>query len=117
MKWIIIALAMLQGAWLVFDGVRAFTVGDYVTATSGPRAGQLGPWSKIVAAVGFEPRGMPVKLLHVGCGVAWMVAGTCFALGATFAWRLVLVCAVCTLWYLPIGTVASLIVLGLLFLL
>jgi hypothetical protein len=113
-KWIVVVLGALQGGWLLFDGVRALTVGDYVTATSGPRAGQLGPWSKIVAAVGLEPRGTPVKLLHVGCGIAWLVAAICFAIGTSFAWWLTLVCAVCTLWYLPIGTVASLVVLGLL---
>ena len=110
-KWIVFVLAALQGAWLAFDGMRALTVGDYVTATSGRRAGQLGPWSKVLAAVGLSPRGTPVKLLHVIYGVAWLVAAASWAAGQSFAWWIIAICAAGTLWYLPIGTVASLIVL------
>jgi hypothetical protein len=117
MKWVVVVLAALQGGWLLFDGVRALTVGDYVTASDGPRAGQLGPWSRIVSAVGLEPRGTPVKLLHVTLGIAWLATAVCFVIGTTFAWRMTIVVAICTLWYLPIGTVASAVVIGLLFLL
>jgi hypothetical protein len=39
-----------------YDGSRALIVGDYVTPKSGAYAGQLGPWAKLVAAVGIEPR-------------------------------------------------------------
>ncbi|MGH9904860.1 MAG: hypothetical protein ACRD8U_04645 [Pyrinomonadaceae bacterium] len=48
MRWlrsIIIVLAVLQAGWMTFDGARALIVGDYVTATSGEYAGQLGPWA------------------------------------------------------------------------
>src|SRR4051794_12026405 len=103
-KWIIFAIALFQGAWLVFDGVRALTVGDYVTAKSGPRPGQLGPWSKIASAVGLNPRGTPVKVLHALCGFAWLVAAVCVIANVSVAWWVALICSVCTLWYLPIGT-------------
>lgn len=56
LKWIVLALVLSQGGWLMFDGGRALITGDYVTPSSGPRAGQLGPWSRIVSAVGLEPR-------------------------------------------------------------
>ena len=112
-KWIVLALALFQGAWLTFDGGRALIVGDYVTPKSGSRAGQLGPWSQIVSALGINPRGGFMKGVHVLLGIAWLAAvvllfirsgtGRCFALG----------CGVATLWYLPIGTVVSLIVIGL----
>ena len=63
LKWILLALALLQGGWLVFDGTRALVVGDYVTPRSGVWAGQLGPWSRVLFAVGLEPRGRVVKCL------------------------------------------------------
>ena len=113
-RWIIFALSLFQGVWLVFDGVRALTVGDYVTATSGPWAGQLGPWSKIVSAVGLNPRGTPVKLLHVFCGAGWLIAAVCVAANVSCARWVALTFGLCTLWYLPIGTAGSAVVLFLL---
>jgi len=38
-------LAAVEAGWMLFDGSRALIVGDYVTAKSGPYAGQLGPWT------------------------------------------------------------------------
>ena len=71
LKWIVVVFALIQGGWLAFDGGRALVVGDYVTPKSGPRAGQLGFWARVVAAVGFEPRSRFIKGLHlVGPGVA-----------------------------------------------
>lgn len=114
LKWIVIVLALLQGGWLVFDGGRAFIVGEYVTPRSGPRAGQLGPWSLVVAAVGLNPRGTVVKSLHVLLGVAWIVAIVVFGLRPASGWSLMLICALASLWYLPIGTVLSIVILALL---
>jgi hypothetical protein len=114
MKWIVLALALLQGGWLMFDGGRALITGDYVTPTSGPRAGQLGPWSRIVSAVGLEPRGTFIKCLHPCLGMAWLIGLVAFAMRPASGWWFFLCCAVATLWYLPIGTFVSLIVLALL---
>src|SRR5438046_8155591 len=75
MNWlrtIIIVLALLQAGWMIFEGTRAFVVGDYFTATSGADAGQLGPWSKIVRAVGIEPRSFLMKAIFVIYGLAWI---------------------------------------------
>ncbi len=52
--WVVAALALIEGGWLAFDGGRALIVGDYVTPSSGPSAGQLGPWSKVVSALGID---------------------------------------------------------------
>ena len=113
-KWIVLALALFQGGWLVFDGGRALIVGDYVTSSSGPRAGQLGPWSRIVSALGFEPRSTLIKCLHVFLGIAWLVALIVFAVRPASGWWIVLGCAIASLWYLPVGTFLSVVVLALL---
>ena len=114
MKWVILTLALLQGGWLVFDGSRALVVGDYVTPASGRRAGQLGPWSRIVSALGFEPRSTLIKCLHLVLGIAWLIALIVFAVRPASGWWAVLCCAIASLWYLPIGTVLSIVVITLL---
>lgn len=114
MKWIVLAIALFQGGWLTFDGGRALLTGDYATPTSGPRAGQLGPWSRIVSAVGLEPRSTFIKCLHLFLGVAWLIGLAAFVMRPPSGWWVILCCGVATLWYLPIGTFLSIIVLVLL---
>ena len=105
---IVLLLALLEAGWLAFDGSRALIVGDYVTPRSGPHAGQLGPWSKLVAAVGIDPRSTLMKWIHVGLGVAWLGVAFVYAVGEPWARSGMLACAILGLWYLPIGTALSL---------
>lgn len=114
LKWLVIAIALFQGGWLVFDGTRALRVGDYVTPASGPHAGQLGPWSRVVSALGFNPRSAFIKWLHVALGLAWLLATVLFVLRLSAGWWMLLGVGIASLWYLPLGTVLSAIVLALL---
>jgi hypothetical protein len=114
LRWIAIVLALFEAGWMTFDGTRAFVVGDYVTPTTGEYAGQLGPWTKLVSAVGIEPRSSLMKAIFVVYGVAWLVFIVCYALGYEWAWWAMLLAATGTLWYLWIGTAASLIIIALL---
>lgn len=116
MGWIVVVLALAEGGWLAFDGGRALIVGDYVSPASGPHAGQLGPWAGVVASVGIEPRSTLMKSFHLGLGTAWVVTLLFFVLGAPWAWWGMLCCAVLSLWYLPFGTLASMIQIVLLLL-
>ncbi|HEX6383970.1 MAG TPA: hypothetical protein VF177_04800 [Anaerolineae bacterium] len=117
LTWIVTVLAFIEGGWLAFDGGRALVVGDYVTPKSGPYAGQLGPWSKVVAAVGIEPRSTLMKSIHLVLGLVWLVVAVCFALGLPWSWWGMLICAVLGLWYLPFGTLLSVVQIALLLLL
>lgn len=114
LKWIVLALVLFQGGWLTFDGGRALIVGDYVTPTSGPRSGQLGPWSRVISSVGFEPRSTFIKCLHLFLGLTWLATLIVMVVRPGFGWWLALCCGVATLWYLPIGTVVSIVVIVLL---
>jgi hypothetical protein len=114
--WIVILLALVEGGWLAFDGGRALITGDYVTPSSGECAGQLGPWSKLVSAVGIEPRSTLMKSIHLGLGVVWLAAIICFVAGVPRAWTAMLICAIAALWYLPFGTLLSVIQIVLLLL-
>jgi hypothetical protein len=114
LKWIILALALVQGGWFTFDGGRALIVGDYTTPSSGPRAGQLGPWSRIVSAIGFEPRSTFIKCLHLFLGIGWLAALIVFVIRPATGWWFILGCAMASLWYLPMGTLLSIVVITLL---
>ena len=113
---IIAGIAFLIGAWLTFDGTRALVTGNYTTAKSGPHAGQLGPWSRVVAALGIDPIGQPMKYLHVALGVAWLASMLAFVFNPPLGRGMIAISSLCSLWYLPLGTILSLVELCLLFL-
>ena len=79
-------------------------------------AGQLGPWAQVVSAVGIEPRSTLMKSIHLVLGLTWIGIMICFVLRESWAWSGMVLCAVLALWYLPFGTVLSLIQIVLLFL-
>jgi hypothetical protein len=114
-RFALLAIAFLIGGWLVFDGARALVVGDYITPRAGDAAGQLGPWSRVISAVGFEPRSRLIKWVHVVLGALWLCAGGWFFINGSSGGVGLIVMSVCTLWYLPIGTVLSLAEMVLLF--
>jgi len=99
---------------MTFDGLRALIVGDYLTPATGPYAGQLGPWSGVVSAVGIAPRSSMMKVAFVIFGVAWLSSTAGFVLRKKWSAVALAVLAIATLWSLPVGTViAALILTGL----
>ena len=104
MRLLVLLLAFVLGGWLLFDGLHGFLTGDYVTPSAGEYAGQLGPWSKVVSAVGIEPRSNLMMGIHVGLGAVWLVAMLAWVLRWRVGWSAMFACAVGGLWYLPFGT-------------
>lgn len=113
-KWIILAIALFQGCWFVFDGSRALISGDYTTPKTGSHAGQLGPWSKLVSSIGLDPRGTLMKCVHVAVGFGWLIALSLLLMQKPASHIALIACSVGSLWYLPLGTILSLAELGLL---
>jgi hypothetical protein len=116
MKWIIVMIIILNAGWMFTDGVRALTLGDYVTPSEGEYAGQLGPWASLLTTIGLEPRSTFVKVALVVYGVSSFVAVIGFANELPWGRSFLIVMAVLGLWYLPVGTAANMIALILLFL-
>jgi hypothetical protein len=114
LRWVVVVLCLVLGGYMSFDGVRALAVGGYLTPSSGEHAGQLGPWARLVSAVGIPPESTAMKLIFVVLGVLWLATGIGVAVQASWAWPLGLALAVATLWYLVPGTFVSLLVLFLL---
>jgi hypothetical protein len=117
MRWpsyIIALLVLVSAGFMTFDGIRAFTVGDYVTPKSGPHAGQLGAWSRLVQAIGIEPRSNLMKGIHVVQGALTLAVLGCFLAKLPWAATGLLCLAIAGLWYLPVGTVLNILIIGLL---
>ena len=112
--WIVVALAVVHGGWLAFDGAHGLVTGDYVTPRTGRHAGRLGPWARLVAAAGIPPRSTGMMVAHVVLGAATLLAAAAFALQLAGSWWAVCTCAVLGLWYLPFGTLLCLLQVALL---
>jgi hypothetical protein len=108
-RWPVATLATTAAGWMVFDGSRALLVGDYVTMD-----GRLGPWAELVSALGIEPRGTGMKTFFVAYGLCWLTALASYLRHPTVGRPALAVAAVASSWYLVIGTVSSVIQLGLL---
>ncbi len=116
MNGIVIVLITFESCWMIFDGLRALIVGDYVTPKSGNYAGQLGPWALIVQRVGIAPRSTLMKTIFVGYGLVALTVTVCFAFNLLWAWWVLIVVLILGLWYLPVGTLLNFISLILLLL-
>lgn len=108
LNWIVIILAVLNAGYMTFDGTRALVAGDYIRLKTGEYAGQLGPWAKIIQAVGIAPESNLMKYFFVFYGAAWLGALVCYILKIPWAWAAMLAFAFGSLWYLWIGTINSL---------
>ena len=107
-SWLSLLLIASTAGWMVFDGTRALLLGDYVTPQSGEFAGQLGPWSNLVKAVGIEPRSLGMKLIFIAQGLATLIAVIYYILNKSWARSGLLTAMLLGLWYLPIGTLLNL---------
>jgi hypothetical protein len=96
-----LVIAILNGGWMLFDGVHVLVKGKYF----GPP--QPGPWSQVVTAVGLNP--FSLGPLFVGLGLLWIVAAGGILQGSSWAWLLAVIVSVASLWYIPIGTLLSVI--------
>ena len=114
LKWLVILLALSEAGWMAYDGWHAWRTGDYVTPRTGAHAGQLGPWANVVSAAGIEPRSPLVKTIFVVYGLAWLAIIACYALGYGWTRTAMFASAAGTLWYLPVGTLTSLLIMALL---
>ena len=89
---------------MLIDGIYVLLNGKYI----GPE--KPGPWASVLSITGVDV--FRLGPLFASFGIAWFVfAGGLFA-GASWAYWLGVVLAVLTLWYLPVGTLVSVIVLA-----
>ena len=100
-------IALLVGGWMVFDGIHVLSTGKYF----GPE--KPGLWSDAVASIGLDPFRLGVPFIALG--VLWLLFLSAMLLHQSWAWYAALLTAILTLWYLPVGTILSLLYILLLF--
>lgn len=86
---------------MLADGIYASQTGSYIGSG-------IGPWSMIVGALGVHPRSYFMFDMFMIYGLCWLSA-VAFYLAKRQA-ALAVISAL-TLWYLPIGTIFSIIIL------
>ncbi len=106
MKILITILAILNGGYMLLDGIYVLLKGKYI-GTERP-----GPWSLL-----FQKWNIDVfKLgpLFITFGILWLI--WIYGLWTNQQWTFTLgvIISILTLWYLPIGTLISFIVFGIL---
>ena len=103
MKYLTIGLSLINGLWMLIDGIYVTANGKYI----GPE--KPGPWASLISLTGVDVFKLgPVFILF---GVAWLVFGGALRSDATSARTFGVVLSIATLWYLPFGTLISLVVL------
>ena len=103
MKYIVVGLSLINGIWMLTDGIYVIAVGKYI----GPE--KPGPWASLLSVTGVDVFKLgPVFVLF---GLAWLIFVAGFVWEAGWARTLGLVLSVLTLWYLPFGTIISIAVL------
>ncbi len=109
-RWPVAALATVDAGWMVFDGMRALLVGDYVRT----EAEGLGPWADLVSSLGIDPTGTGMKVFFVAFGLSWIAVVVTYLRSPPLGRPAMAVAATVSLWYLVIGTVVSVVILLLL---
>jgi hypothetical protein len=111
LKIIIILLSLLNAGYMAFDGGRALIVGDYIRPKAGAYAGQLGPWTKIVSAIGIDPMSTLMKCIFLLIGIYGVIAALCFAFNVSAGWKMLLVFCILSIWNLMFGTMSCVLVI------
>jgi hypothetical protein len=106
-KWVIVVLAVMNFGYMTFDGSRALIKGDYIRPRSGTYAGQLGPWAKLVAAIGIKPESTIMKSLFLFWGLTGLVITVSFILNTGWSANALIIINILSLWYLVPGTISS----------
>jgi hypothetical protein len=108
MRWAVLLVGLLNGAWMLIDGAYVLFNGKYI----GPE--KPGPWASLLSLAGVDVFKLgPAFILF---GIAWLVFVGAFWMETSWARNLGLVLSVLTLWYLPVGTIISIVVFaGLMF--
>lgn len=101
-RWPVALLAATAAGWLAVDGTRALTTGEYALVD-----GQLGPWAKLVSAIGIDPHSTGMKAFFVVYGLIWLVDVGIYLLRPGIGRRLMVIMAIGSIWTLVFGTLSS----------
>ena len=103
MKILITILVFVNGGFMLADGIYVLLKGKYI----GPE--KPGPWATLFYWLQVDV--FKLGPLFIAFGLAWLLFLVGLWTHQQWAYMLGIIVAVCTLWYLPVGTLISVIVL------
>ncbi len=104
MKYVVLILSLINGAWMLIDGIYVALNGRYI----GPE--KPGPWASVIGITGVDV--FRLGPMFVIFGIAWLIFVFGLFSGSGWAYWWGMIVAILTLWYLPFGTIISLTVLA-----
>jgi hypothetical protein len=104
MKYVVLSLSLINGLWMLIDGAYVLFNGKYI----GPE--KPGPWASLLSMTGVDV--FKLGPMFVGFGIAWLVFVSGLFSGSYWAYWWGMIVAALSLWYLPFGTIISLVVLA-----
>jgi hypothetical protein len=103
MKTFIAILGMLNGGYMIADGIYVILNGKYI----GPE--KPGPWADLITGTGIDV--FSLGPLFIVLGIAWQVWVYGLLTNRKWAFNYGIILCILTLWYLTVGTAVSLIIL------
>jgi hypothetical protein len=103
MKIIILLLGFITGGYMLLDGIFEMLKGKYI----GPA--KPGPWANLFYKLDVDV--FKLGPLFILFGIAWIVFLSGLLSHQSWAYLFGIIISIMTLWYLPIGTLLSVIVL------
>lgn len=103
MKILIIILALINGGYMLIDGIYVMTKGKYI----GPP--KPGPWAELFYK--FDVNVFKLGPLFIIYGIVWIVFLIGVLTNQSWAYMLGIIISIASLWYLPVGTLLSIAVL------
>ena len=103
MKILITILGLLNGGYMLLDGIFVMLKGKYI----GPE--KPGPWASIFYK--FDINVFKLGPLFIAFGILWLTWLYGLWTNQNWAYYFGIIISILTLWYLPVGTVFSLVIL------
>lgn len=107
MKILISILAILNGGYMLIDGLYVMLKGKYI----GPE--KPGPWANIFYKFNIDV--FRLGPVFIQFGLLWFAWLFCLWTNQSWTYAFGITISILTLWYLPVGTFFSLIILLVLF--
>ena len=107
MKILITILGLLNGCYMLIDGIYVMLKGKYI----GPE--KPGPWAELFYR--FDINVFKLGPLFIAFGLLWLI--WLYSLWTNQSWSYLfgIIISILTCWYLPVGTLFSVIILVVLF--
>ena len=114
LRWIVAGLCVLSAGTMLVHGIRALMLSE-TERTSVEQIQALGAWARLFVDMGIHPLSTATSCFFIVYGASWIACTGAFAQGHGWARWAVALGALGSLWFMGLGTLVSLLVLGMIF--